>query len=88
MISPLRKQTEKTVARTLEKIGPSAVVNRFLSKYGNIRTKAIYAVQLHFLFQWLRQQKNITTNTIRPSARKNEKCTSQAKYGQYHIAPP
>src|SRR5437870_4850857 len=62
MISRSREQTEKTVARALDKIGPSAAVNRFLSKYGNLRTKANYAVQLHLFLQWLRQDKRIATN--------------------------
>jgi integrase len=38
---------------TLRRIGPSKAVERFLSKYGNVRTQAIYASQLWLYWQYL-----------------------------------
>lgn len=42
-----------TLDNTLRKIGPSKAVERFLSKYGNPGTQAIYASQLWLYWQYL-----------------------------------
>ena len=44
----------------LEKIGPSVSVDRFLSGYGNVRTKAAYAGRLAAYLGWLRDEKGVT----------------------------
>lgn len=44
------------LASALRKIGPSRAVERFLSGYGNVRTKANYAGQLSLYFRWLKAE--------------------------------
>jgi integrase len=44
------------IRRALEQIGPSEGVTRFLSKYGNVRTKAVYVEHLKLWFMWLRRK--------------------------------
>ncbi|MDG7021305.1 MAG: tyrosine-type recombinase/integrase [Nitrososphaerota archaeon] len=56
----MRNSHEKEAAnhldRALERIGPSDAVRRFLAKYGPVRTRAGYASQLLYYFEWLRRE--------------------------------
>jgi hypothetical protein len=47
---------EVELKRLLGRIGPSEAVDRFLAKYGPVRTKRNYAAQLGYYFQWLKAQ--------------------------------
>jgi integrase len=58
----IEQQYAATLANTLRKIGPSDSVTRFLSKYGNVRTRAIYACELYLYLRWL----NGKTRTLTP----------------------
>jgi len=48
------RRAEKNLQGFLQKIGPSKAVERFLSGYGNARTRAAYAGQLVLYFRWLK----------------------------------
>jgi hypothetical protein len=47
-------RAEKNLQGSLRKIGPSKAIERFLSRYGNPRTKASYAYELVLCFRWLK----------------------------------
>jgi integrase len=53
-VKSIEQHYVRAFENTLRKIGPSDAVSRFLSKYGNVRTKAIYACELHLYFRWLK----------------------------------
>lgn len=48
------KKAQKALDGFLAEIGPSKAVERFLSGYGNVRTKAVYACELGLYFRWLK----------------------------------
>lgn len=50
----------RAVRRNVEKLGPSASVDRFLSGYGNVRTKAAYTERLVAYFSWLKDEMGVT----------------------------
>ena len=52
-MSPEREY-ENTCRNALREIGESEAVRRFLSKYGNWRTKAIYACEIKLYLRHLR----------------------------------
>ena len=38
----------------MEEIGPSKALDRFLSRFGNVRTKATYSIELVLYLRWLK----------------------------------
>ena len=50
------KKSEQSLASKLREIGPSRAVTRFFQKYGNVRTKATYAVELALYLRWLKSR--------------------------------
>lgn len=48
------KKAQNALDGFLAEIGPSKAVERFLSGYGNVRTKAAYACELALYFRWLK----------------------------------
>jgi hypothetical protein len=53
-MTPLELRFERNLETAMHKIGESEAVNRFLSKYGNARTRWIYAYWLQKYLEWLR----------------------------------
>jgi hypothetical protein len=45
---------QKKLEPWLERIGPSEAIRRFISKYGNRNTSALYASELCLYFEWLK----------------------------------
>lgn len=50
------RQAEHNLARELREIGPSRALDRFLLKYGNVRTKASYAHVIAMYLRWLKEE--------------------------------
>jgi integrase len=55
------RKAEQSLASKLREIGPSPAVDRFLRKYGNVRTKATYALELALYLRWLKS-KGVSTS--------------------------
>ena len=57
------RRNERILRNVLARIGgeESESVARFLSRYGNIRTKSSYAVHLDLYFRWLKDKGNFRT---------------------------
>jgi hypothetical protein len=47
------RKDQKELENKLREIGPSQAVDAFLSQYGNVRTKSLYAVELALYLRWL-----------------------------------
>src|SRR5713101_2406994 len=52
---------QRTLENTLRKIGPSGAVKRFLSQYGNVRTRAIYACEIRLYIRFLQEKGLLST---------------------------
>jgi integrase len=50
------REAEQSVARIRRQIGPSEAIDRFLSRYGKIRTQKVYATHLQLYLRWLKEQ--------------------------------
>lgn len=50
------RHAEQRLAAALREMGQSRAVGRFLQKYGNVRTRAHYACDLHLYLRWLKSQ--------------------------------
>ena len=70
-------RAQKALDGFLKEIGSSETVERFLSGYGNVRTRATYACELALYFRWLKS-KGLESN---PDAliRNNLKCVYESK---------
>jgi hypothetical protein len=54
----VERHYENALRNALSEIGPSEAMNRLLSKYGNVRTRAIYACELKLYFWWLKEKES------------------------------
>ncbi|MGD0476930.1 MAG: hypothetical protein ABSB29_02045 [Nitrososphaerales archaeon] len=50
------KRAENSLRSKLKESGPGRSVDLFLNRYGNIRTKATYAIELALFLRWLKQK--------------------------------
>jgi hypothetical protein len=61
----LQKQTsfereyENAYKNVVKEIGESEAISRFLSNYGNWRTKVIYACEIKLYFRYLREEMEV-----------------------------
>jgi integrase len=55
-MTSVQKHSEQVLATALKEIGESEAVKRFLTKYGNVRTRAAYSYWLSKYLQWLKDQ--------------------------------
>jgi hypothetical protein len=50
------RKAQRDLDRKLEELGHSPAVERFLSRYGKIRTRTTHATMLAQYFRWLKEQ--------------------------------
>ncbi|MGP8125313.1 MAG: hypothetical protein ACLQEQ_05505 [Nitrososphaerales archaeon] len=50
------EKAENSLRNKLKEIGPSAALDRFLSQYGKVRTKATYSIELALYLRWLKEK--------------------------------
>ena len=53
------KKAEVSLRSKLEEMGPSRAVQTWLRDFGNVRTKATYALELALYLRWLKQTKGL-----------------------------
>lgn len=58
------RKAENALNWFLAEIGPNKAVRRFLSGYGNARTRAAYVCELALYFRWLKSKDFSLTPTL------------------------
>src|SRR5438552_18352214 len=58
LMDPTDKRYDLVLQRSLAYIGKSEAVDHFLSKYGSLRTRSVYAYWLCRFLKWFRAQKD------------------------------
>lgn len=57
MLPSYLRGAEQELQRKLREIGPSEAIQRFLNKYGRLKTRYSYVLRLALYFRWLRAQR-------------------------------